>query len=523
MMAEGLEERGGKATWPTLRAPVVVTLAVLVAFAAGRLAIIGVPSEREYDEGVYLLSARAVLAGHDLFSSVFSSQPPAFLETLAFAMRLFGDSIETGRLLILGFALVALAAVASLARRLAGAWAAPAAAAALALTTTFGDLAHVVEAEMPALAIALMALCACLEARRRAWHRGWLLASGALLALGMLFKLLVAPLAAPLGLLLLLAPAPRDEAEWRLDGRGPGLLGRVAVRALVVAAGAVAVALLPLLFYDARALYEQTIAFHVTKREVYGARPAENLLRVAGHLRANAALAATALVGGALLALRSRVVLLWLMTWVFVMLAIITLQSPLFWRHLVLLSPPLALAAGVTAPLLAGQLRRPGPMIFTTTVIAFWTAATLMGQGRRSDAVFPLFPGSIGRDQGEVLLENVARWIRDHTEPAELVVGDDPIVIYLAGRQAPPALCDTSTARIVSKSLTLEEATRESSAARVIVLRQGGRLSRMPGYLEWLGGHYEKQSPRETGLSERRSVWIRKASASPGAGASVAH
>jgi hypothetical protein len=93
------------------------TLLVMAAFAASRFAILGEASEREYDEGVYLLSARSLLAGHPLFTSVFSSQPPAFLETLAAAMRLAGDRLETARMLILGFSLLSLAAIADRRRR----------------------------------------------------------------------------------------------------------------------------------------------------------------------------------------------------------------------------------------------------------------------------------------------------------------------------------------------------------------------------------------------------------------------
>ena len=40
------------------------------------------PFAHDYDEGVYLCSARSALAGHPLFSEVFSSQPPAVLKIL---------------------------------------------------------------------------------------------------------------------------------------------------------------------------------------------------------------------------------------------------------------------------------------------------------------------------------------------------------------------------------------------------------------------------------------------------------
>ncbi|MFN2427837.1 MAG: glycosyltransferase family 39 protein [Candidatus Binatia bacterium] len=482
----------------------------MAAFSASRIAILGVASEREYDEGVYLLSARALLAGHDLFVPVFSSQPPAFLETLALGMRLAGDSLETARLVVLGFALVALGAVADIGRRIAGTWAAPAAAAALALSATFGDLAHVVEAETPAVATGLLSLCACLESRRRGWHRGWLLASGALLALGALFKLIVIPLAAPLGLLLLLAPAAGEESVWKLDGPGRGMLGRIVTRSLVVAAGALVVGLVPLLFYDASALYEQNVAFHFAKHDVYRLTVIGNLRRAAMHVLGDGVLTATAVAGAALLLLRGRrLAALWLLAWAGLMLAAIATQAPLFWRHFVLLSPPLALLAGVAAALVAARLRPPVPAFLALATIGLWTAVVVTRTLGPSKAMFPLLPRP-SRQPGPDYLHLASRWIHDNTAPGEYVAGDDPIAVYMAGRQAPPGLCDTSGARINSNSLTLQMAKQESATARVIVLRKNGRLSSLTGYVQWVHENYRSLPSKVTGVDERRAVWVRR-------------
>jgi len=511
-MAEHRDTPAGNSSPAARAAPWLVSVALMAAFTASRVAIHAIPSEREYDEGVYLLSARSLLAGNELFTSVFSSQTPAFLETLAFAMRIGGDSLETGRLTILGFSLVALAAIGFLARRIAGPWAGVAAVAAMALSATFVDLAHVVEAETPAMAVALLALCAALQSRRLDWHRGWLLGSGALLALGALFKLMVVPMAAPLGLLLFLAPARGDETEWSLDGRGTALLGRIAGRALWVAAGAAAVGVVPLLLYDIDALYDQTVTFHVTKHEVFRLLPVSNLWRAANHVRADEAVAAFAGLGIVLMLVRRRPAALWLLAWFSLMLVVVTFQAPLFWRHFVLLTPPIALAAGAAAPLAGMDLHRRSPVLLTLAAIALWIATTLSSHSRRGDAVFPLVPKSERRNYSVSLLKDISEWIRSNTDASEMVVSDDPMAVFLAGRQVPPTLCDTSSARIKAASLTLENATRESSVARVIVLRKGGRLSSMRGYVAWLGRHYEQQPASETGINPRRSIWIRRGS-----------
>jgi 4-amino-4-deoxy-L-arabinose transferase-like glycosyltransferase len=475
---------------------------VLALFAASRLGIAGVASEREYDEGVYLCSARAVAAGHDLFTEVFSSQPPAIVEGLALALDTFGDHLLVARSFILTFALVALVAIADIARRLAGPWAGPAAAAALALGTTFTDLAHVVVAETPAIALALAAMAACLAARQRAWSSGWLLGSGALFALAALFKLIVLPLAAPIGLLLLLAPPGRDdEGKWRLDRDVAGVI----VRCLTVAAGALLVLAVPLLVYDRAAMYEQVIGFHLSKHEAYDLDRLANLKRAFHHMRANAAIAVVAAAGMLAMLLRGRALAaVWLVLWMAGMLLVISVQTPLFWRHLVLVAPPVAIAAGVAVAMAAARTGRAA--LLPAAAVAIWTAVALYADR----GLFPLLSDGARSDRSVDALAKAARWIEKNTSEDDLVGSDDQMAVFVGGRRSPPGLCDTSWARVASESLQVEEAARASVAARVIMLRAGSRLSSLPGYVGWLRRNYDQRHISLTGLGTARTIWIRR-------------
>jgi hypothetical protein len=65
----------------------------------------------DYDEGVYWQSLRAMAAGHSLFTPVFSSQPPAFLDLVYPFYALLGQSIAAARLGIVVYALIGLAAI----------------------------------------------------------------------------------------------------------------------------------------------------------------------------------------------------------------------------------------------------------------------------------------------------------------------------------------------------------------------------------------------------------------------------
>ena len=472
-------------------------------FAASRLAIANIPSEREYDEGVYLLSARALTHGYTLFADVFSSQPPAFVESLALAMRLAGDSLQTGRIFALAFGLAALAAIGDIARRIHGPWAAPLAVVALGLGATFLDLSHVVQAEMPALALALLSIDACLVARRRGWPGAWTFAAGALFGLAALFKLFIVPLAVALGLLFLLAPGEdHEEPRWELDGRGATLLRRSARRLLTAVAGAVVVLGIPFLIYDARELWSQAVSFQIAKHEVYELDRAMNLLRAWSRLRGEPVIGVTAIVGAIVLARRGQLVLAWLACWLVATLVVLMEQTPLFWRHFVLLAPIVALAAAALARPLVPSRTPLGAFAVVGALAGMWFCESIAW----SSAWFPLDPGITRVRERTSSLPKAAAWLATNTAADELVVGDDPAAIYLAGRQTVPELCDTSRARIASGFLTLEEARSKSSVARVIVVRTDGRLLKVSGYKAWLKQHYR---PAATSPSLMRTFWIR--------------
>jgi hypothetical protein len=480
----------------------VLTAIVVLVVVATRIGILGVASDREYDEGVYLLSARALLAGHRLFADIFSSQPPGFLETLGVAMRIAGDRLETARAVMLGFAVLAMLAIASIARRTSGSWAAPVAVASLATGATFLDLAHIVQAEMPAMAVALAAMAACLRARALSWHRGWLASAGALFAVALLMKLLVAPLAIPLAFLLLLTSSDSGEPRWQLDGAGVLLVRRTLSRATPVAAAAIVVLALPLLFYDAHAMHEQVIRFQLQKNAVYRHEPLLNMLRASRQLTANVGLAAMAAFGLAVLLRRNVLAGTWLILWFATSLAVLALQSPLFWRHFSLLTPIVALAAASVAA--ASSWRSAfGRASWSIMIVLFVWSTFFTGRTRTRDNTIPEEP-----ERGVARLLATAEWIRTQTDDDDIVAGDDPMAVYLAGRQAPPGICDTSRARIAAGSLTLQKAVRDSRLAHMVVLRANGRLSTLRGYTEWLAREATAQ-PAATPIATYRTFWIR--------------
>jgi len=118
----------------------------------------------DYDEGVYWQSLRALAAGHPLFTSVYSSQPPAFLLLLLPGHLASGGALVADRLTVLVLALAGIAAAGRTAGLLAGRWAGLLAAALLAADPLFFRQSVALQAEGPAVALALVALAAATHA-----------------------------------------------------------------------------------------------------------------------------------------------------------------------------------------------------------------------------------------------------------------------------------------------------------------------------------------------------------------------
>src|SRR5260370_34722679 len=74
---------------------------------------------RDYDEGVYWQSARALARSEPLFRSVFASQPPIFYEALL-PFYWVGHSLISLRLTVLMLGIIGLAATYAVGRLLAG-------------------------------------------------------------------------------------------------------------------------------------------------------------------------------------------------------------------------------------------------------------------------------------------------------------------------------------------------------------------------------------------------------------------
>ena len=464
--------------------PLCATLVLLVAFAAAAQTGLGEPAALDYDEGVYLATARLLEEGYTLFDPVFSSQPPGFPETLALAFGLFGDNVLVGREVAVASSVVALGAVGWIGGRLAGLPTAPAAVLCLALPLAFFRQSQIAMPDMPALALSLLAAAVLLPTRGPATLARCAL-GGLLFAFALLCKLLVAPMALPL--LLLIVLAEDGDGRWWVRVRGAlsrlfafGLASGICIF-LVVSA------------YDLHSAYDQVVAFHTAAREAYGLDALSNLRFVWDQLARDATdlgLVVLAALGLPLLLVRNPLAAGFLCLWGFAAGLFLALYAPVFDHHVILLLPPVALAAAcglrLGVHLLAARGRRGfrGKTFVLAALVplACWGLAWSV---ERNLANVPHYRDDPAPKEAIALI----KLIRAHTEPGDLVAGDAQMQIFAAGRGTPPNLVDTSRARIDTGYLTDEEAIAASENVRMVVF-QTERLERLPRYEEWVRSNF---------------------------------
>lgn len=470
---------------PHVRALVVI---LVVATLLRLWPITGVA--HDYDEGVYWQSLRAMTAGHPLFTSVFSSQPPFFLLSLYPFYLLLGQSLEAARLGVVIYSLVGVLGLYAIGRMLAGRWTGVAAAALLALDPVYLTESHSLQAEVPSLAYEIVCVALALAARKTVGRTRLALAaaSGVFLSLGVLTKLsdVVAVLPAVLYLIPWGDPARLSSLPTALQRALPAL----GCFALGVLAGLVAV-LAPFAAH-LDSVYDQVVRFHTVAAKANNAGLVHNI----GILAKSAPqypLWLLSLVAVALALHRRSSVIVPPLLWVLATVALLLNQQPLFDHHLALLSAPLALLAALSISLalqtFAGgplHIARVTPPTLPRIVPPLLVAVVLLvglAQDLKSGRSYSQAPSALQKQEYSAL--------QSFSLPDDLVASDDQYIAGLADRSVLPQLVDTSSVRITSNYLTAPqiEALLTQADTRA-VLFASGRFNSIHGFHDWVTSHY---------------------------------
>ena len=477
-------------SWEARAALVIVFVSAVL-----RLLALGGMST-DYDEGVYWQSLRAMAAGHPLFSSIFSSQPPLFLISEYPVYMLFGQTLAAARLGVALLSLVGLVAIywtgAALGRRGIGL----VACLLLASDPAYFHESHILQADAPSVAIGILAVAVAAMASRSAGPKRRLtlaVVAGLFIGLGMMLKLYDVVMIVPTAILLTTplwkALAPGAILTRPLP-RVPGATFREAIWMLVaLAGGVVAAAGLVVLPFAASwsQFWQQAVQFHLAAEHAASQGLLFNikLLIKDGQAYPLGILSVIAMIDA--WNRRSWLILpsvLWLLVSVLLLLG----QQPLFEHHLVLLSPPLAL----TGSFLLGRgwlkvtpadrkvlTRIPRVVMIVATVCVIVSLSLTMRDLQ-------------GANQPVTSTDaQMALALQGQTLRSDLVVTDDQYVAGLADRSVPPALVDTSTVRIESGYLTAAQLesiiTRDDVRA---ILFASGRFNQIPGFRAWVASQF---------------------------------
>ena len=441
-------------------------LSAIAVFAIDVRAAAG--GSRDYDEGVYWLTLRSLAAGHHLYSEIFAAQGPVFFYGLL-PVYAAGHSIAAARVGVAIFSVIASAAMFVAVSALAGRWAALASVVLLLTDPIWSGEALTLHAEVPSLALGLVALAltivASLEVRRPEWLAA---GSGAVLGLAVASKAFAILFVVPIVLYLVMSRSP---ARWR--------------NLLVGFAGFVITTLVVFLpfFGDLRLVYQDLVGLRFGAAHASNAGIGANLHLL--HLGRELPLELAAIALAMLALIRGHRAVIPAAAWVILSGIALLVYQPLFPHELALLTVPLAFLAGVALPGLAAPAGSAGNRRALEAAAA---VGLLLIAGLAGARDLQAWRAATAMDPHE---QELAATIASHTAPSDLIIGDNPYSIGLAGRGSPPALVDTSFARIVSRTLTAQTIQEVAGGGDVTAfVFDTGRLDAVPGLRAWVAGRY---------------------------------
>jgi hypothetical protein len=424
------------------------------------------------DEGAYLMWAWLVHGGHPLYSETVSVSAPFFIVALDWAFDLAGVSLVTGRALVLAFLGLALISLAWAGTELQSWLAGLMAAVTFSLAPLVFLLSRTAVGEIPSVALASLSVALALTYWRRG-GMGWLALSGLVLSLSSLVKAMNPLVAVPI-LLLIAARHWHSPRKW----------SKIATALAVWGLAGLLPVLACLLIYDPAAFYDQAIAFRFELRAAFPWLLGDNMLKLELFLKQHWGIVGLALAGVVLLAHRARwAVLIALGLWLAMSTLSVMLHSPLFYHHTVILLPPLALLAGIGLAETVSLVREQSWA---------WGALALAGVS----AFLLALPGAIQANQ-TVRAASFGReaeaisFLKQVTYPSDMVISDNLLLPFIAGRQTPPPLGDVAQVAINSGRQTSERLIAISEAYPVeAVANWALRLPYLDEYMAWVEGNY---------------------------------
>ena len=408
--------------------------------------------EFDEDEGINLIKGALVAEGHSLYDDIWSDQPPLLTQAFAAVFRLGGPGVESGRFLVLAFAVLLVWSLQRIASLLGG----PACAVVgLLILVTVPGLAKLSVSAMvglPSISLALAALAAQLV-----WHRDmknrWLVVAGALLGMSILTKLFT----------LFLLPI-------FLGGIFVGRVGDFRQKSISVAywlAGFLGVGgTLAAMWLEPAAL-GQLIDPHVDAKSVV-IYQGQHWFR---GFQENSALLVLAGIGAVVQLRRRRWLWLYPALWMLFALVILLTHTPVWYHQRLLVTvPAVPLAAWVSVDTFRTLHRRSSVKEFLVPALVFVLLGLAAGQHWPGLSLL-LKSGDRG-EASRISSEEIVQDMGNNAKGSDWVVTDRPIYAFRAGLLVPPPVAVLTGKRLRTGRINEDMLMRavEDFQAREILL-----------------------------------------------------
>ena len=487
-----------------------IVLALVIAAVAMRLYQLGVPFDRDgYDEGVYWQSLLSMSAGFALYHQIFYSQPPLFLLSTYPFFALFGSTLWSARFGIALVSLIGLPGAYFLGKSLSGRVGAVLALLLLIVNPIYLAQSQTIEAEVSSAAFSLLTVGAAYlwwdnpEGTKGLFYA---IICGVTLSLGILCKLLSFSCLVPIGLLML-------ARLWQVR-RKPAGATSASVRTII--AGAIAsiitfaIFIIPFIgvFHD---MIQGVVTFHTHAGSVFSRQPGMVSFKeqyLLTFTRSYFLLILAAFLGTLVALLRRNWKVVPLLAWLLVSLYLLWITTPLFYRHLIALVPPLLGLAVMGLEGLSVSVEKSGNVAKIVPALALLLMVGAVGLNAEQDLAYYRNVAQQNNSSYTHLEVRVATDLRNSIAPNQMVITDAQFIAALADRSTPPSLVDTSTVRIDSGYLTLQQLENEAAQSDVhAVLFFTNRLTlyNVAPFHAWVAQHFHLKYTYGPG----EELWVR--------------
>ncbi len=442
----------------------------------------------DYDEGTYLATTRLIHQGCALYTEVAATHPPLFFYTLTGAFALPGNPIILGRLVILLFSMVGLLATAFMAQNLGGKWAGLLALILLAFHPTFWVYSRVITGNIPSLSMAMLSLWLLLQYQVRR-HKGWLLASGTAMGLGLSIKFLPMYLLPLAPLLIFFIYHPQLTLNFKIDWKN------LLLDIILWGMSSLFIFLLLLIPFDHTAVWQSIVAIRFKSQSFQLEQP--NWLLVTANLFITfGGYSFLALTGIFYLWGKNRWQGVWMLSWIILNLLVLLNYSPLWPHFFVTLTFPFAILSGISLKFVwqhiqkLRQKQKDFSLLNALAIAGLLWLILITPKNMKTNLQFIIAPTPPG------YLE-VLDFLKQNANPNRYIITDEQLFFTLTDVRLPSELADTSNLRIVTKPITTAEliTLTEKYHPQFIIFGADRRFQHnLPDYVNWVSKRYTPAS-----------------------------